>query len=352
MQVFNARGADAAIPGSFVRFSAVGTLSHPPRSAPCQLLQSHPDNSARRGVTAPRALRGALVALSLSVLMPSLDTSIANVALPTMARAFGATFQGVQWIVLAYLLAVTTLIVSAGALGDRVGRKRLLLTGIAVFTFASLLCGAAPSLSLLVVARAVQGLGAAVMLSLAVAFVGEAVPDARRGSAMGLLGTMSAIGTTLGPSLGGVLLGHAGWPMIFLVNVPIGIVDLRARDGGAPCGRGAAARCRWALRRTRYCVARGDARRVCTLDDDRPRNVWSPQYRVAGAGDRWGAALRSSDGEGRVATRPPDDASGRERGGRTRRDRAGLDGHDGHAGGRSVLSLAQPRTRAVRASAW
>ncbi|MBL8837468.1 MAG: MFS transporter, partial [Alphaproteobacteria bacterium] len=125
------------------------------------------------------------------MLLSSLGTSIANVALPTLAEAFGASFQAVQWIVLAYLLAITTLIVSAGRLGDIVGRRRLLLAGIAVFTGASVLCGAASTLELLIAARAAQGAGAAVMMALTMAFVGDTVPKARTGSAMGLLGTMS-----------------------------------------------------------------------------------------------------------------------------------------------------------------
>lgn len=170
--------------------------------------------------------RWALAGLSLSMLMPSLDTSIANVGLPTLARAFSASFQAVQWIVLAYLLATTSLIVSAGRLGDIVGRRRLLLMGIALFTAASLACGLAPTLPLLVAARAAQGLGAAVMMSLTMALVGEAVPAGRAGTAMGLLGTMSAAGTTLGPSLGGILIASFGWRTIFLVNVPLGILNL------------------------------------------------------------------------------------------------------------------------------
>jgi EmrB/QacA subfamily drug resistance transporter len=170
--------------------------------------------------------RWTLTSLSLSMLMPSLDTSIANAGLPTLAQAFGASFQAVQWIVLAYLLAITTLIVSVGRLGDLVGRRRLLLAGITLFTVASLACGVAPTLSLLIAARAAQGLGAAAMMALTVAFVGETVPKAKTGSAMGLLGTMSAIGTTLGPSLGGVLIAGFGWRTIFLVNVPLGIVNL------------------------------------------------------------------------------------------------------------------------------
>jgi len=151
--------------------------------------------------------------------MPSLDTSIANVGLPALAQSFHASFQHVQWIVLAYLLAITTLIVSAGRLGDIVGRRRLLIAGIGLFTIASLLCGAAPTLSLLIAARAAQGLGAAVMMALTVAIAGETVPKTKTGSAMGLLGTMSAIGTTLGPSLGGLLIAGFGWPSIFLINV-------------------------------------------------------------------------------------------------------------------------------------
>ena len=182
---------------------------------------------APRGSGTPRltaSARWALAALSLCMLMPSLDTSIANVGLPTLSLAFSASFQHVQWIVLAYLLATTSLIVGAGRLGDIVGRRRLLLAGIGVFTVASVACGLAPALWVLIVARAAQGL-AAMMMSLSMALVGETVPAARIGTAMGLLGTMSAAGTTLGPSLGGILIASVGWRSIFLVNVPLGILN-------------------------------------------------------------------------------------------------------------------------------
>lgn len=158
------------------------------------------------------------------MLLSSLGISIANVALPTLTQAFDASFQEVQWIVLAYLLAITTLIVSVGRLGDITGRRRLLLAGLFLFTVASVLCGVAPTLWLLIAARAAQGLAAAIMMTLTMAFVGETVPKARTGSAMGLLGTMSAIGTALGPSLGGLLIAGAGWRAIFLVNVPLGLL--------------------------------------------------------------------------------------------------------------------------------
>jgi EmrB/QacA subfamily drug resistance transporter len=170
------------------------------------------------------SIRWVLASLSLSMLLSSLGTSVANVALPTLAQAFAASFQEVQWIVLAYLLAITTLIVSVGRLGDITGRRRLLLAGIFLFTVASVLCGVAPTLWLLITARAVQGLGAAIMMALTIAFVGETVPKAKTGSAMGLLGTMSAIGTALGPSLGGVLIAGFGWRAIFFVKVPLGIL--------------------------------------------------------------------------------------------------------------------------------
>lgn len=179
------------------------------------------------------------------MLLSSLGISIANVALPTLAEAFNASFQEVQWIVLAYLLAITTLIVSAGRLGDIIGRRRLLLTGIFVFTLASVLCGVAPTLWLLIAARAAQGLGAAIMMALTMAFVGDTVPKTKTGRAMGLLGTMSAIGTALGPSLGGVLIAGVSWRAIFLVTVPLGLltfllahrtlpVDCRRLDADRP----------------------------------------------------------------------------------------------------------------------
>ncbi len=175
---------------------------------------------------APTTTRWALAGLALAMLLSSLGTSIANVALPTLVEAFAATFQAVQWVVLAYLLAVTTLIVSVGRLGDLHGRRRLLLLGIAVFTAASALGGFAPTLGWLIAARAAQGLGAAAMMALTLAFVGDTVPKSEVGRAMGLLGTMSALGTALGPSLGGTLIAAWGWPAIFLVNVPIGLGSL------------------------------------------------------------------------------------------------------------------------------
>jgi MFS family permease len=181
---------------------------------------------ALAGHLKPRSAPWMLASLSICMLLSSLGVSIANVALPPLARTFGAPFQQVQWVVLAYLLGVTALIVSVGRLGDIVGRRRLLLVGLAVFTAATGACGLAPSLPLLIAARGVQGLGAAIMMALTVAFVGEAVPKDRTGAAMGLLGTTSAIGTALGPSLGGLLIATLGWRAIFLICALVGVLAL------------------------------------------------------------------------------------------------------------------------------
>lgn len=174
----------------------------------------------------PQGVRGILAALSLSMLLSSLGISIANVGLPALATAFHASFQAVQWVLLCYLLAVTTCIIGIGRLGDSLNRRRLLLAGIALFTAASLACSLAPQLWLLLAARLAQGLGGAVMMSIAMALAGEVLGKEKIGRAMGLLGTMSAVGTALGPSLGGALIAGFGWRAMFLINLPLGLLAL------------------------------------------------------------------------------------------------------------------------------
>ncbi|WP_375699680.1 MFS transporter [Pseudophaeobacter sp. TrK17] len=191
--------------------------------------------------SAPKAAqRGGMLCLSLSMVLASLGTSIANIALPTLAVAFDVSFQWVQWVVIAYLVSITLFVVIAGRLGDVFGRQRMLAVGLVLFALASTLCGLASSLWMLVAARALQGIGAAFMMTLAIALVRETVETERVGRAMGWLGTMSAIGTALGPSLGGVLIGWVGWHAIFLVLVPVGLLAaglaLRLLPAVAPIG--------------------------------------------------------------------------------------------------------------------
>lgn len=195
------------------------------------------DQLVKQAAEPAKPVRWALAGLSLAVLLPSLGTSIANVALPDMARFFDASFQQAQWIVIAYLLSVTALIVSVGRLGDIAGRRRLLLIGISIFTASSMLCAVAPTLWMLIAARVAQGLGAAIMMALAMALVGETIPKAKTGGAMGLLGSMSAIGTALGPSLGGVLVSGFDWRAIFFIMVPVGLVSLLVAHRCLPAER-------------------------------------------------------------------------------------------------------------------
>lgn len=163
-----------------------------------------------------RAIWPRIAALSLATLLPSLGTSITNVMLPALAQDFDASMPEVQWVVIAYLVAVTSFILAAGRMGDLFGRRRLLLAGIALFMAASAAGSVAPNLWALVATRAAQGIGASAMMALTIAMIGEMVPRHRTGSAIGLLGTVSAIGTAIGPTLGGGLLSYFHWPALFM----------------------------------------------------------------------------------------------------------------------------------------
>lgn len=192
----------------------------------------------------PKFRRTALAGLSLAVLLSTLNTSIVNVALPTLAGTFNASPQAAQWTVISFVLAITTLIVSAGRLADIVGRRRLLLAGVALFTLAAAMCAAAPTLPWLIAARFLQGIGAAMMMALSVALIGDLVPKEKAGRAMGLLGSMSAIGTALGPAVGGLLIATCGWRALFLVNLPLGLLALVLLRRGLPADGDVASRAR------------------------------------------------------------------------------------------------------------
>lgn len=188
--------------------------------------------------------RLALAGLALAVLLSTLNTSIVNVALPVLAQVFAASTQVVQWTVISFVLAITALIVSVGRLADIEGRKRLLLAGLGLFIAAAAACAMAPNLGWLIGARFLQGIGAAVMMAISVALLGDLTGKENAGRAMGVLGSMSAIGTALGPALGGVLIAAFGWRAIFLLSVPLGLIAFalvwrslpadRVAPGGAP----------------------------------------------------------------------------------------------------------------------
>jgi MFS family permease len=174
--------------------------------------------------------------LALSMLLAALGTSIANIALPTLAASFAAPFPLVQGVVVAYLAALTVSTIIVGRLGDRHGLKHMHLAGLGLFAVASLLCGLAPNLWLLIGARVAQGIGAAFLMTLSMALMRDTARSERIGHAMGLLGTVSALGTALGPSLGGVLIPVAGWRGIFLVQVPLALLALALALASLPRG--------------------------------------------------------------------------------------------------------------------
>lgn len=167
---------------------------------------------------------GITITLALAMLLASLGTSIANIALPALAEAFSAPFAEVQAVVVAYLAALTIAVVIAGRLGDNHGLKPMLLVGLGLFFAGSLVCGIAPNLWSLIGARALQGIGAAFLMTLSMALMRQTASATSVGRAMGLLGTVSALGTALGPSLGGLLIPAMGWRGIFWVQLPLAAI--------------------------------------------------------------------------------------------------------------------------------
>ena len=163
-------------------------------------------------------------ALGLGVLMATLDISVVNIALPTLSRAFQVPLTTVEWVVLAYVLAITGLLLTLGRWADAAGRRRVYGWGLALFTVASALCAAAPTAPLLITARAVQGLGAAMMTANSTALLTANFPPEERGRALGAFGAMVGVGLALGPPLGGLVIGHLSWRWIFLINIPIGLL--------------------------------------------------------------------------------------------------------------------------------
>ena len=178
--------------------------------------------------------------VAVGTVMATLDGNIVNVALPTLARELGAEVGPLQWVVNAYLLAITATLVLLGRLGDRLGQRALYTGGLVVFTAGSALCGLAPALGGLVAARVVQALGASAMMAIGPAIVTAAFPPGMRGRALGTVGTVVALGLTAGPPLGGLILSHLSWRWIFYVNVPVGIAGAAWALRVLPRGGGAA----------------------------------------------------------------------------------------------------------------
>ena len=167
-----------------------------------------------------------LVAVCAGTFMLLLDVTIVNVALPDIQTSLGAHFSQLQWVVDAYALSLASLLLTAGALADRFGRRLLFAVGMVVFTLGSLLCGVAQNPEMLILSRAGQGIGGAVMFATSLALLANSFHGAERGTAFGIWGAVTGVSTALGPILGGVITSGISWRGIFLVNIPIGLFGL------------------------------------------------------------------------------------------------------------------------------
>ncbi len=177
---------------------------------------TQPLSGARRWVT--------VAAVSVALFMVTLDNLIVIVGLSSIREALGASLESLEWTVNAYTLAFAVALIPAAALGDRFGRRRFFIGGLATFTAASAAAALAPSIEMLILARTIQGIGAAVIAPLTLTLIADAAPRERRGLALGVWSAISGIGVALGPLVGGAVIEAASWQWIFWINVPVGLI--------------------------------------------------------------------------------------------------------------------------------
>ena len=183
-----------------------------------------------------------LLTMCFALFMAMLDNTVVNVALPTISRELNAGVSGLQWIVDGYVLAFATLLLTGGILGDRYGRRRVFMSGLALFTLSSLLCGLSQSTGQLIAGRALQGVGAALLMPGTLSILTVTFPPEERAKAIGIWAGVSGLALALGPTAGGLFVEHVGWESIFFLNVPIGIAGLIIGSRVIPESRAAAAR--------------------------------------------------------------------------------------------------------------
>lgn len=178
--------------------------------------------------------RAVLLAVGLGTFMSGLDSSVVNMALPSMGRYFHTSLSTIEWTIMSYLLVVSSLLLAYGRLGDIYGHKRIYLLGILIFTAGSLFCSLSPSVFILIISRGIQAIGAGMQMAMGPAIVTDAVSPRERGRALSVTAVSVAIALTLGPVVGGFLTSTFGWQSIFLVNLPIGIFEAFLADKSIP----------------------------------------------------------------------------------------------------------------------
>ncbi|MGZ4330279.1 MAG: MFS transporter, partial [Solirubrobacteraceae bacterium] len=167
-----------------------------------------------------------LLASCIAIYMLLLDVTIVNVALPSIERSLGANFSDLQWVIDAYALTLAGVLLAAGSLADKVGRRLVFMLGLAIFTASSLACGLAGDPLFLHISRAAQGIGGAMMFGTSLALIAQEFQGRERGTALGIWGATTAVAVSTGPLVGGALVDALSWRWIFLVNVPIGVAGL------------------------------------------------------------------------------------------------------------------------------
>lgn len=165
----------------------------------------------------------AMIVVSIGVFMATLDGSIVNISLPTLAKYYNTDITTIEWVILSYLLTISVLLLTLGRLSDMYGKKPLFSLGLLIFTIGSALCGLSATEGQLIAFRAVQGIGAAMIMANGPAIITQVFPHNERGRALGLIGTVVSIGSMVGPVLGGFMIDWLGWQSIFYINIPIGI---------------------------------------------------------------------------------------------------------------------------------
>ena len=174
----------------------------------------------------PAKQRWIVYSIAFAAFMCTLDNYIVNISLPTISKSFNVGIDGVSWVVIAYLLVLTSTIPLFGKLGDRIGLIKLFIAGYVVFVLGSLLCGVSFSLYMLIFSRCLQALGGAVLFTVPSAIITRYLPQEKRGYSFGILATAAAVGFALGAPLGGLITASFGWQWVFLINIPIGIVAI------------------------------------------------------------------------------------------------------------------------------